>query len=308
MMNCQQCSYVAFSKSALSRHINSSHVENKEKCAECDVELPKTSLKLHVKRVHNRCKIDCTKCNYSCSSSTNMKRHIQLVHLKKTEKCPKCNIVLKLGSVKRHIQQVHMNINSISCPVCPYSTSKRTNLQNHIQAVHFKMKETCVKCGKQVNMGGLATHVKRVHLKIRKYKCSFCTHSTATTQEMSGHVKMVHMKEKENCKLCSAKLSNKQSLKRHLRLVHKTEQFKIRKQKKGKHELQVNLKKPKSRKMNDKEYMDILWDSIPDEKIEEDVKNEPQSSKTHCPVKDCQSSFYSLDDINDHLMSEHVLE
>jgi len=306
MMHCQQCSYVAFSKSALSRHVNSSHVENKDKCAECDVELPKASLKLHVKRVHNKCKIDCTKCNYSCSTSTNMKRHIQLVHLKKTEKCPKCNIVLKLGSAKRHIQQVHLNINSISCPVCLYSTNKRSNLQNHIKAVHFKVKETCLKCGKQVNVGGLATHVKRVHLKIRKYKCSFCTHSTATTPEMKGHVKMVHMKVKENCKLCSAKLSNKQSLKRHLYLVHKTATLKM--QIKGNHELQVNRKRSKVQKMNDKEFMDILWDSIPDEKNEENIKSEPRSSKNYCPVKDCQSFFYSSDDINDHLMSEHELE
>jgi len=314
MMNCKQCSYIAFSNFALRRHFNKSHCTNKEKCADCNVELPKRSLKLHMKRAHNNTsKFSCDKCNYTCSNSSNMKRHIQLVHLKKTERCPKCNVEVRQGYVKRHIQEIHMNINTISCPVCMYSTNKRPNLQKHIKAVHLNVKEKCEQCGKQVNLGGLATHVKTVHLKIKKYKCSHCTYSAATAQNINAHVKMVHLKEKESCKLCSAKLANKETLKRHLRLVHKKEFVhkkeitrRSRTKDKRTHGFQNNRKKPASQKLDDKEFMDIIWNSMPEEDAECD-ENTPRISMIHCPVIRCSNSFNSFDDINAHLMSQHEL-
>jgi len=307
-MNCKQCRYTAFSNAALKRHFNQSHNTNKEKCAECDVELPKRRLEIHIKRAHNSTsKFSCDKCNYSCSNSTNMKRHVQLVHLKKTERCPKCNIEVRQGHVKRHIQRIHMNINTISCPVCMYSTYLRSNLQNHIKAVHLNVKEKCEQCGKQVNFGGLASHVKTVHMKIKKYKCSHCTHSTTTAQNLDKHVKMIHLREKESCKLCKVELANKQSLKRHLRLVH---QKKITQRNKTKdkrtHAFQANRKKPAPQELDDKKFMDIIWDSMPVGDAECDA-NTPKISMIHCPVIRCSNSFSSLDDINTHLMSQHEL-
>lgn len=276
-LSCSECNHLAFSESALNRHFNKQHAKDKVKCSKCDALLLKSSLQHHVWNVHNENKVRCNECEYTCSNNTNMKRHIDLVHLKKKEKCPKCGIEVNKGYAIRHLQEVHMRINPKSCPICGYCTSKRSNLNTHIKSQHLDMKEVCDKCNKKFPVGALASHTKRVHMKIKKQKCTYCTHSTVTAQEMNVHVKMVHLKVKLNCDRCPAKLANKQSLERHLKFVHKVESTKITPNKPGLKPIMKPCKngdnkcsesgsmQSKCNCLGDKEFMDFLWDSIPEE-------------------------------------------
>lgn len=303
--SCGKCSYVAFSQRSLTCHFNKYHMMDKVKCPECDVELSKVSLTGHIRKIHrNKNRNCCSNCNYTTSSIANMKRHVMAVHLKETDKCPKCEKVLKKDGLKMHLKKVHMNFKHISCPICSYSSYTRYNIKTHIKAVHLNTKEECQECGKKIAFGGLAAHIKRVHMKIKKHKCTHCKHCTISAQEMKLHIKMVHLVEKENCSICHAELSNIQSLKRHQKLVHKKG---INKDKRVKDKRRKCRTLKSIHKLDDDEYMDILWDSIAKEEDNEDKEKKSQIYLSKCPVDGCQDVFHSVDDITAHLMSQHEL-
>ena len=52
-----------------------------------------------------------------------------------------------------------------ACKYCNYKTDKKSNHDSHIKNVHFKARNTCPECGKQI--ANLSQHMRTAH-KIAK--------------------------------------------------------------------------------------------------------------------------------------------
>ena len=56
-------------------------------------------------------------------------------------------------------------------------------------------KRVCNECGKLFRAGwNLETHVNAVHLKLKPYKCDFCSYSSGLKQPLTQHIKTQHLK------------------------------------------------------------------------------------------------------------------
>ena len=67
----------------------------------------------------------------------------------------------------------------------------------------------------------LNQHVRRVHEKIKKFKCELCELTAVNGSNLTQHVRAVHAKEKNfNCELCEYTASQAPKLRRHILGVH----------------------------------------------------------------------------------------
>jgi len=63
--------------------------------------------------------------------------------------CDQCDASFPVKmSLSNHKRLKHGDVKQFNCEKCVYATSKKENLQQHIQSVHEKVKETCETCGK----------------------------------------------------------------------------------------------------------------------------------------------------------------
>merc|ERR1712055_1006154 len=65
----------------------------------------------------------------------------------------------------------HGDVKQFNCKLCVYTTINKTHLEQHVQSVHKKVKETCETCGKNFSdKSHLNRHVKRLHTKTQVTK------------------------------------------------------------------------------------------------------------------------------------------
>ena len=105
------------------------------------------------------------------------------------------------------------------CETCEKEFTKNSKLQQHIKAVHLKIKdikcqECDYKCSEKIN---LQQHIKQVHLKIRDFECQDCNFKCSKKGDLQKHIKAVHDKIKDfECQECDFKFSENSTLQRHL--------------------------------------------------------------------------------------------
>ena len=80
---------------------------------------------------------------------------------------------------------------------------------------------TCDQCGKITSrLMSLQNHIKAVHQKIRKFSCKECDKSFAYHNSFNNHVNSAHRGVSYPCKLCKSSFSNKGNLIKHTRKYH----------------------------------------------------------------------------------------
>ena len=143
--------------------------------------------------------------------------------------CKKC--FPRKTNLQQHIKAVHLKIKDNFCPYddCDFSTSDKSCIQQHIKAVHLKIKDIiCTydncdfsSCFKK----NLQQHIKAVHLKIKDNFCPYddCDFSSCNKGDLQKHIKAVHLKIKDNiCTYdnCDYSSSDKRNLHTHIESVH----------------------------------------------------------------------------------------
>ena len=80
------------------------------------------------------------------------------------------------------------------CPICDQNFKTKSNLKNHIDAVHKEKKShTCSICEKSFSLkANLKNHVDAVHEGKKPHKCSICYRSFARKGQLKKHVNSVH--------------------------------------------------------------------------------------------------------------------
>jgi len=151
----------------LPTHIRIQHTETQTiVCSMCDyTSNVKSQLDNHYKRVHVSGGVTCPTCGKLVKQ---LKQHIKrgciTSVIEKKFDCDQCEKKFKDSQqLKRHINNVHLNIKDKECPHCNYKTTTGFNLKIHITRVHEgkKLKSECEFCQKQVY--SLEWHITRYH-------------------------------------------------------------------------------------------------------------------------------------------------
>ena len=113
--------------------------------------------------------------------------------------CTYCDYKSKdKSNVIQHIKAVHEKRKDYMCSLCNFAASRRKNLNLHIKEVHWKIKDyECKLCDfKCAQLCNLRRHVKEVHKKIKAYECLVCGCKFARNGNLIHHSK-VHEKNKQ---------------------------------------------------------------------------------------------------------------
>ena len=100
----------------------------------------KRRMKEHILTVHQSMRFACKICGKTYASSLSLRNHVRLNHEGKKpppEKCPHCEKIFKgIGTLKRHIDNVHEKKRPHACHLCGLSFSQSGNLKNHLKGKH----------------------------------------------------------------------------------------------------------------------------------------------------------------------------
>ena len=118
-------------------------------------------------------------CGAAYSSSANLRVHIYNKHYKynkpdqTAEKCPICQ--KSFSNLKDHIAFMHETPKLIPCSLCGGLYRSETELKAHLRKTHAgrSMSLPCRVCGKVVSSRRMQEHVRAVHEKVRNF-CSQC--------------------------------------------------------------------------------------------------------------------------------------
>ena len=167
MFSCELCDKRFNLKTALTKHLNVVHKENKKrqelfKCNFCEKLFTKRNLKRHVETVHERVRLSCDICESTFQRVDYLKSHMKSMHSKSR------------------------------CSFCGKTFMKEESLEVHKNKAHQDFDQKLFKChtcyiGFNSN-GHLKTHVETIHNKIRKYKCDNCNKSFKRTHHLKYHL------------------------------------------------------------------------------------------------------------------------
>ena len=200
--NCNQCGKDFNDGSALRSHIERIHLHITYTCDVCEKPFgAKRELKYHKLKLHGNESYECKQCNKHFSSKGNLKQHIT-IHVKdkmksvkkvsKSSMCEKCNKYFSCkGNLNKHMTNVHGE--KYNCKVCQKVLSKN-GLNKHNKAFHAKdnSKHHCLECNRAfIWKSDLKNHCDSVHEKIR-HQCNGCEKSFSSKGNLTTHVNRAH--------------------------------------------------------------------------------------------------------------------
>ncbi|XP_044764560.1 transcriptional repressor CTCFL-like [Coccinella septempunctata] len=150
----------------------------------------------------------CDFCGYSTSQEEDLERHIDLTHMKFRDlRCYLCNYhATKKSRLRLHMNLFHLNPNSYKCNLCYFVGNQRSDLQNHLNSAHVNMKPQykCHLCDYTSSKRSLKIHMDNVHLKVRRFMCTFCDYASNHEIRLRKHMNLAH-REQQECRSCADK-------------------------------------------------------------------------------------------------------
>ena len=206
--------------------------------------------------------------------------------------------------------------NRYDCPIedCTKSFPTRGNLNRHIKHVHLNLRPyKCdfENCSESFHTRqGLETHINGVHLNLRPYKCDYenCSESFHTRQKLERHINGVHKNIRPfECDICGESFTLKENLDRHkatheedlkpVECPHCDEKFKNFK------ELETHIKK--SHTMTAHQCSDCKKYYPTRKGLNQHIKYCKKIKEYKCPDPECEKSFVTKLELDDHIARKH---
>ena len=191
---CSLCEINFKTNRNLRMHIRNIHEgkrkkEIKEACKICGLLAPKSFLKFHVERVHEKVRrYFCEKCKFSGYSVCDLKSHELQVH----------------DENRNHV-----------CEKCDYSCSSKKYLREHMIRNHESRKK------KKVDTSG-EMEEEEAYVYIYIYICPQCDYKGYTKACLKSHIDAIHLKKFIRiCEYCDLPLCNARKLRFHIASKHK---------------------------------------------------------------------------------------
>ena len=110
------------------------------------------------------------------------------------------------------------------CSLCQFSARSQSNLNQHLNSRHGKIRYKCVLCNTftTTTSNNLKRHLRTVHEGL-KLSCSSCTYSASSRAKLKHHWLTHHEGLRFLCATCPFSSTTAASLKRHMRIKHEGE-------------------------------------------------------------------------------------
>jgi len=189
------------------------------------------SLRDHVRFVHeNERSYQCEQCPYAAAKRRDLDKHVDSVHDK--SKPFKSEAAILRHNRKQAIgQDIH---GTFRCDQCPFATTRRGNLTNHILTAHEYIRQySCSHCEFSASRDDLLTkHVRTAHDRVEAFGCELCHFETTDRTLLTTHVSNEHASLLKqfmtlrdrisifNCEMCSYECMLENDLIDHVRNTH----------------------------------------------------------------------------------------
>ena len=146
-----------------------------------------------------------------------------LTHRRKHKKflCIKCPFKsTNRETLTDHMEFVHMKL-QLPCNKCDYIASHSSGLKIHYQSEHV-LKYPCGKCDLELSSSAqLKEHRKFFHKLDTSYFCNICDYTNKRKYRLRWHEESVHYGIRYPCHECDYKATREDHLKAHQKTVHK---------------------------------------------------------------------------------------
>ncbi|XP_063927325.1 zinc finger protein 711-like [Zophobas morio] len=168
-----------------------------------------------------------TKCQ-NCPDEIKEKSTVSVQSSIKWHQCEKCPFhTTHKGTLKNHIIARHLNAEDIKwykCEECPFQTKMKGNLKLHVIARHLNEEDIkwykCKKCPyKGKRSSNLNQHINAAHSDeqyIKWYQCTKCSYRS----KHSGHLERHKATHTYECEQCPFRTKNTSSLHKHVNSQH----------------------------------------------------------------------------------------
>ena len=169
---------------------------------------------------------NCPECGFMFSTEGNLRIHFNNVHsnFKPMEDQSRREALEIKTSRGVKLQNKSKEDERLKCYHCHYETFRKAHLEEHIKAVHEKIKDhKCEECDyASVRKSHLIRHRNNIHKKGEKmFKCKQCPYADYGKSQLKRHIKGVHDNIRDHkCEDCEYASSQKSALKRHRKTVH----------------------------------------------------------------------------------------
>lgn len=177
---CGKCTQIFFTILTYQRHQQAEHSselnEERNKCPICSKEFRnKFYVVDHIKVVHDKLRpFKCSHCPKSFAAAASKRIH-ELSHTDDFPyQCEFCDRRFRLPSKLKIHSEIHTTKPELLCPICKRSQTSQEELEAHVKN-HDDNRLQCPSCGHLFRKrSNLNDHYNAVHLKLRPYKCDFC--------------------------------------------------------------------------------------------------------------------------------------
>ena len=143
------------------------------------------------------------------------------------ENCEPLKIRISKGSIQKQIQAAKKKNKFtnrlpdwLPCNLCKYKTRYKSNLQNHIRAIHEGITYNCHLCEyKSKEKRCLKQHIKSQH-DGEMQQCPDCEYRCVKVSTMKDHIQTNHKGVPHQCPHCALKYSTLGNLNRHIATAH----------------------------------------------------------------------------------------
>ena len=139
---------------ALIRHAAEEHQKALYVCQVCD-EVKKTDIKSHMRLHQDKQILHCEQCKKTFTSKQQLQWHQFTIHKDYSiphHVCKYCNKrILTKPRLVDHVNSMHTKEKIYKCPLCGYTTFRKSLINDHKNNVHKTFKRACPHCGEKIS-------------------------------------------------------------------------------------------------------------------------------------------------------------
>ncbi|XP_047456939.1 zinc finger protein 142 isoform X2 [Mugil cephalus] len=234
ILSCPSCAFKCSQKRALHSHQRKGCMKPGEvQCTTCSfVAKSRTSLTRHVLHVHKKEKfgvakpkhLHCPHCAFSCKQERRMAQHVALKHKgAQPHRCRYCPFSTTRRYRLDEHESLHTGIGRHTCDSCDKTFGAVTKLRQHKVRIHDKRPtHFCSLCDfSGYALDDVRRHNLRCHTGALQHVCTHCDAQFSSEIALRNHCKRVHQLEAcFSCKQCDFTCSSDAALKAHQQSKH----------------------------------------------------------------------------------------